>query len=193
MALPLCLDRLKDSVQVVLLKPVKDEQEALEVARRAPVLHVTGRHVLAWVRHLASVYPDVEVDDATVRLYENLNGPPEVLVQATIFPTTAEEAAELQRQYVGDRDGYAQTRHGSEEEAAAEDEADARAAGERTEAQLGRGAMAGLHDMELHIPQGGEAAVDGKAYSRCSKGRSGCRVRATGGCTSPMTQLAPLS
>ncbi len=136
-------------------------KEALDVARRAPVLHVNGPHVLTWVRHLASVDPDLVVDDATVRLYENLDGPLEALVQATIFPTTPEEAAELERQYVGDRDGHAQTRHGSVEEAAAEAEADAGAAGEGGQADLRGGTMAGLHDMELHVPQGSQAPADG--------------------------------
>ncbi|KXZ41220.1 hypothetical protein GPECTOR_641g751 [Gonium pectorale] len=114
-------DQVPDLISVVFVSPAQTPAEVAALARRTPALHVRGKVVARWARHLAGVY-GMTADERAVAAWEqhgDEGGVPPSLLQTAVAATLAEEADALLRLLRADQEGYARTRYGTEEEAAA--------------------------------------------------------------------------
>jgi hypothetical protein len=109
--------------------------------------------VAKWVNHLEAQYKgkagfeDVRVDAAAVMVYQNHQGVPPSTLAMAAAAATADEDAMAQGVLHRKRDGYAATRYGSAEDAAAGAATAAAAAAAGDE----RGSMTGLDEMDLQF------------------------------------------
>jgi hypothetical protein len=109
--------------------------------------------VAKWAKHLAQQYQgkpgfeDVRLDAEAVVVYQHHQGVPPSTLAMAATAETAEEAAMAQGVLHGKRDGYAATRYGSAEDAAA----GAATASATAAAGEERCSMTGLDDMELQF------------------------------------------
>jgi hypothetical protein len=124
------------------------------VALFAP--QVRGPAIAAWAQHLQAVWQtksykdEVHFSEAYLQVYGSITGVPDVILGAADSPQTEEEAAELQSLLSSDRQGYASTRVGSAEEAAAgADQGGGSAADTGSAGQTNT--MTGIDDFELQI------------------------------------------
>lgn len=83
---------------------------------------MNGRNVARWVRHLATVYADrpelladIDVSEARLEVISQLDGVQQ-LIDACVHARTTEEAEALTDAFHQDREGYARTRFGSDED-----------------------------------------------------------------------------
>lgn len=112
-----------------------------------------GPAIAKWARHLGNVWSDkpytrfVTQSEANLLVYENLTGVPHSIIATAAAAANAEEAAELRAMLAAERTGYAATRHGSTEEAAAA------AAVEDSETAEPEpiGSMTGIDEFEVQI------------------------------------------
>ncbi|KXZ41585.1 hypothetical protein GPECTOR_378g174 [Gonium pectorale] len=114
-------DQVPDLISVVFVSPAQTPAEVAALAHRTPAMHVRGKVVARWARHLAGVY-GLQVDAQAVAAWEqhgDEGGIPPALLQTAVAAASAEEANALLRLLRADQEGYARTRYGTEEEAAA--------------------------------------------------------------------------
>ena len=117
---------------------------------------VRGPAIAAWAQHLQAVWQtksykdEVHFSEANLQVYGSITGVLDVILGAADSPQTEEEAAELQSLLSSDRQGYASTRVGSAEAAAAEaDQGGSSAADTGSASQIN--IMTGIDDFELQI------------------------------------------
>ena len=108
-ALPLPPERLSEFINVILMTPVSNLQQLKERARRCEALKVRGSVVAGWARHLATVYPQLALNDALVRRYEAINDVPDELFteRNTVYATNEADAAALRQAHTHLREGFA--------------------------------------------------------------------------------------
>lgn len=110
-------------LQVVLLAPAESRADVERQLRTCRTLRVNGRNVARWVRHLAQVYNDhpelcvhINVSDARLEVISQLDAVPQQVIDACVHARSQEEAQELANAFDADREGYARTHHGRDED-----------------------------------------------------------------------------
>ena len=119
---PLKPSDLPELVNVILISAAQSEADLIRIARNTPALHVRGRVIAAYARHLAALHPDLaaQLDSEAVRLWEEADdGIPRDLLASASHVTTDEEALALAEHMRGRQEGYARAHYGSAEHAAA--------------------------------------------------------------------------
>lgn len=90
-------------------RSLDDVRAALQ---RSPALHVRGRHVVAWARHLAAVQQSVPLGSSLLlQQYMQLDGVPLQLAEAAVFATTDSDVREMATAFHTHRSGYTETRN----------------------------------------------------------------------------------
>jgi hypothetical protein len=121
MVYPANLSDIAETVKVVLLWKAATLEEAKQQARKCEALHVRGRVLAAWIRHLLTVYPTWQRNEEGVHLYGGMDGVPEFIIRSMVRAETEEAAEELRTAFTADTRGYAATKYGTAEEDAAGD------------------------------------------------------------------------
>lgn len=99
------------------MRQAKSTEDAKAAFASCPILHVNGKHVVAWARHLHALYPPTSDTDPQIasldllRQYEEIDEVPEPLVDNALFALDAAEAELLTTAFYAERSGYTTTRH----------------------------------------------------------------------------------
>ncbi|KXZ42275.1 hypothetical protein GPECTOR_170g190 [Gonium pectorale] len=123
-AFPCHPSELPELITVILVGAIQTFQDVQRLAERTPALFVRARVIAQWARHLAHVYRDLpgcKLDEEALREWERRPDyaiPPELLTSA-LHTHTEGEADALLRLIRNDQEGYAHTRYGTPEQAAA--------------------------------------------------------------------------
>lgn len=82
---PCPLEKIPEIIQVVLVGPAADSEKLRDMARRNKLLHVRGKQMILWARHLQKLYErDVDgklvlqTNGSILQAYETVDGVPEV-------------------------------------------------------------------------------------------------------------------
>lgn len=116
---PLHPNDIPEVIQVVLLGSAATREELRQKLSASPALTVNGPRVAKWIRHLRAVFKDkpfARIDDAIINVYEGMNGVPPALLDNAIHAPNEEMAANAERAFMKEREGYCGQRYGSTEE-----------------------------------------------------------------------------
>lgn len=142
---PCTLQDIPEIILVVLIVAASTRKKSREIAKTVAALHVRGKLIVMWARHLMNVNrddPSLRLDEDALRVYENIDEVPDSLADAAEAATTEAEADAALEAVRKRRAGYAATRYGSDVE---------NAAGlSRQSAESGF--MRGLDDVEMEMP-----------------------------------------
>ena len=123
-AFPCHPSALPDLISVILIGAAQTYDDVLRLAHHSSALFVRGRVIALWARHLATIYadlPDCQLDQAALQAWDARpdSHVPDELVQNALYTETAGEANALLQLIRQDQQGYASTRYGTQEQAAA--------------------------------------------------------------------------
>ncbi len=107
-------ERIAECIQVVFIAATSSRAQIRALAAKTPALHVRGKVLVQWARHLSAAYakhldlPCMLPDGAVLAMYDALDGVPEQILMNAVSAATDEEAEELQAAFMHNRTGHNQ-------------------------------------------------------------------------------------
>lgn len=104
--------RIPECIQVVFIASTSTKEQLRALAARMPALHVRGKVIVRWAKHLNEAYikylgmPSTIPESAVLALYESMDGVPQEILNSAISTETEEEADEMLAAAMHNRAGH---------------------------------------------------------------------------------------